>query len=127
MIDHIAIGPGGIFVIDSPVLAATGTDGILATVPEAAISAANQLADAIRQIVPPLTRQYVVPVLAYVASAPMSIARGPVQVCTTSMLQRVIESRTDREDGVLIRARLPHGDVRRFARFLDDEYREGQV
>jgi hypothetical protein len=94
VIDHIAIGPGGIFVIDSHVLDATGTDGILASVPEAAISAANQLADAIRQIVPPLTRQYVVPVLAYVASAPMSIARGPVQVCTTSMLQRVIESRT---------------------------------
>jgi GTPase len=38
-----------------------------------------------------------------------------------------IESRTDREDGVLIRARLPQRDVRRFARFLDDEYREGQV
>jgi hypothetical protein len=94
VIDHIAIGPGGIFVIDSHVLDATGTDGILASVPEAAISAANQLADAIRQIVPPLTRQYVVPVLAYVANAPMSIARGPVQVCTTSMLQRVIESRT---------------------------------
>jgi GTP-binding protein HflX len=29
-----------------------------------------------------------------------------------------IESRTDREDGVLIRARLPERDVRRFARFL---------
>jgi len=29
-----------------------------------------------------------------------------------------IESRTDREDGVLIRARLPQRDVRRFARFL---------
>ena len=29
-----------------------------------------------------------------------------------------IESRTDREDGVLIRARLPGRDVRRFARFL---------
>ena len=29
-----------------------------------------------------------------------------------------IESRADREDGVLIRARLPHRDVRRFARFL---------
>jgi GTPase len=38
-----------------------------------------------------------------------------------------IESRTDREDGVLIRARLPERDVRRFARFLDDEHREGQV
>jgi GTP-binding protein HflX len=38
-----------------------------------------------------------------------------------------IESRTDREDGVLIRARLPQRDVRRFARFLDDEYREGQA
>ncbi|HZO62534.1 MAG TPA: GTPase HflX [Gaiellaceae bacterium] len=30
-----------------------------------------------------------------------------------------IESRTDREDGVLIRARLPQRDVRRFARFLE--------
>jgi GTP-binding protein HflX len=29
-----------------------------------------------------------------------------------------IETRTDREDGVLIRARLPQRDVRRFARFL---------
>ncbi len=29
-----------------------------------------------------------------------------------------IESRTDREDGVLIRARLPERDIRRFARFL---------
>jgi len=29
-----------------------------------------------------------------------------------------IESRSDREDGVLIRARLPERDVRRFARFL---------
>jgi GTP-binding protein HflX len=29
-----------------------------------------------------------------------------------------IDSRTDREDGVLIRARLPARDVRRFARFL---------
>jgi GTP-binding protein HflX len=29
-----------------------------------------------------------------------------------------IESRTDREDGVLIQARLPERDVRRFARFL---------
>jgi GTP-binding protein HflX len=29
-----------------------------------------------------------------------------------------IESRTDREDGVLIRARLPQRDVRRYARFL---------
>jgi GTP-binding protein HflX len=29
-----------------------------------------------------------------------------------------IESRTDREDGVLIRARLPERDVRRFARFV---------
>jgi GTPase len=29
-----------------------------------------------------------------------------------------IESRTDREDGVLIRARLPQREVRRFARFL---------
>ncbi len=29
-----------------------------------------------------------------------------------------IESRTDREDGVLIRARLPEREVRRFARFL---------
>jgi GTP-binding protein HflX len=29
-----------------------------------------------------------------------------------------IEARTDREDGVLIRARLPERDVRRFARFL---------
>ena len=29
-----------------------------------------------------------------------------------------IESRIDREDGVLIRARLPERDVRRFARFL---------
>jgi GTP-binding protein HflX len=29
-----------------------------------------------------------------------------------------IEARTDREDGVLIRARLPQRDVRRFARFL---------
>jgi GTPase len=39
-----------------------------------------------------------------------------------------IESRTDREDGVLIRARLPERDVRRFARFLDDdEHREGLV
>ncbi len=37
-----------------------------------------------------------------------------------------IESRTDREDGVLIRARLPERDVRRFARFVD-EHREGQV
>jgi hypothetical protein len=94
VIDHIAIGPGGIFVIDSHVLDATGTDVHLASVPEAAIVAANHLADAVRQLVPPLTRQYVVPVLAYVASAPMSIARGPVQVCTTSMLQRVIASRT---------------------------------
>jgi GTP-binding protein HflX len=34
-----------------------------------------------------------------------------------------IESRTDREDGVLIRARLPERDVRRFARFLVDETR----
>jgi GTP-binding protein HflX len=34
-----------------------------------------------------------------------------------------IESRTDREDGVLIRARLPERDVRRFARFLVDEPR----
>ena len=32
-----------------------------------------------------------------------------------------IESRTDREDGVLIRARLPERDVRRFARFLDGD------
>jgi GTP-binding protein HflX len=39
-----------------------------------------------------------------------------------------IESRTDREDGVLIRARLPKRDVRRFARFVDDdEHREGLV
>jgi GTPase len=37
-----------------------------------------------------------------------------------------IESRSDREDGVLIRARLPERDVRRFARFID-EHREGQV
>ena len=29
-----------------------------------------------------------------------------------------IESREDREDGVLIRARLPERDVKRFARFL---------
>jgi GTP-binding protein HflX len=29
-----------------------------------------------------------------------------------------IESRSDREDGVLIRARLPERDIRRFARFL---------
>ena len=29
-----------------------------------------------------------------------------------------IESRSDREDGVLIRARLPERDLRRFARFL---------
>ena len=29
-----------------------------------------------------------------------------------------IESRKDREDGVLIRARLPARDIRRFARFL---------
>jgi GTP-binding protein HflX len=29
-----------------------------------------------------------------------------------------IESRSDREDGVLIRARLPERDVRRFAPFL---------
>jgi GTP-binding protein HflX len=34
-----------------------------------------------------------------------------------------IESRTDREDGVLIRARLPERDVRRFARFLVAEPR----
>jgi GTPase len=34
-----------------------------------------------------------------------------------------IESRTDREDGVLIRARLPERDVRRFARFLVAEHR----
>ena len=32
-----------------------------------------------------------------------------------------IESRTDREDGVLIRARLPDRDIRRFARFLVPE------
>jgi GTP-binding protein HflX len=38
-----------------------------------------------------------------------------------------IESRTDREDGVLIRARLPRRDVHRFARFLDDEDREGRA
>jgi GTP-binding protein HflX len=37
-----------------------------------------------------------------------------------------IESRTDREDGVLIRARLPERDVRRFARFVV-EHREGLV
>jgi len=37
-----------------------------------------------------------------------------------------IESRTDREDGVLIRARLPERDVRRFARFVG-EHGEGQV
>jgi GTP-binding protein HflX len=37
-----------------------------------------------------------------------------------------IESRTDREDGVLIRARLPERDVLLFARFVD-EHREGQV
>jgi GTP-binding protein HflX len=34
-----------------------------------------------------------------------------------------IESRTDREDGVLIRARLPERDLRRFARFLVAESR----
>ncbi len=34
-----------------------------------------------------------------------------------------IESRTDREDGVLIQARLPERDVRRFARFLVAEPR----
>jgi GTP-binding protein HflX len=29
-----------------------------------------------------------------------------------------IEERTDRDDGVLVRARLPHREVRRFARYL---------
>jgi hypothetical protein len=94
-IDHITIGPGGIFVIDSHVVDAAGAAGQLSgtgSVSDATVAAANQLADAVRQLLPPLTRQYVVPVLAYVASAPMSISRGPVQICTTSMLQRVIES-----------------------------------
>jgi hypothetical protein len=29
-----------------------------------------------------------------------------------------IDERTDTDDGVLVRARLPHRDVRRFARYL---------
>jgi hypothetical protein len=94
-VDHLAIGPGGIFVIDDHLLDAAGAGNPPpgGSVSAAAVDVANELADAVRQLLPPLTRQYVVPVLTYVAVVPVSIARGPVQICTTSMLRRVIESR----------------------------------
>jgi hypothetical protein len=92
VIDHLAVGPGGIFVIDArswtPSLSST-----LGPEQDAIISASGALATQVRMLLPPLARQYVVPLLTYVDASPMSMLRGSIQICTTSMLQGVITSR----------------------------------
>lgn len=88
-IDHLAVGPGGIFVIDAHSWTPT-TD---AADQNAALSAVGALANSIRTLLPPLTRQYVVPLMTYLDASPMSMLRGSIQICTTSMLQGVITSR----------------------------------
>ena len=96
-IDHLAVGPGGIFVIDSHSLeaaaASSGVSPSSGVVPPELLNDAHQIADGLRGLLPPLSRQYVVCVLSYVDLSPMSMAKGPVQICTTSMLQRVVETR----------------------------------
>jgi hypothetical protein len=94
-IDHIAIGPGGIFAIDSHSFASSGPDfSVISDANQPAkLAAAKAVADTIRALLPPLTRHYVVSVIAYVDHSPMSMSRGPIQICTTSMLHRVVTAR----------------------------------
>jgi hypothetical protein len=76
MIDHITIGPGGIFAIDSHSLAGMGPDfSVISDANQPAkLAAAQAVADAIRSLLPPLSRQFVIPVIAYVDQSPMSMS-----------------------------------------------------
>jgi hypothetical protein len=97
-IDHIVIGPAGVFIIDSKNWSGTTAlrGGLLrqngydrTKVVAAAIEATN----AVRSVVPSLASQAFVPVLCFVGDTPISGSIGEVLICNAEALQGLLTSR----------------------------------
>lgn len=97
-IDHIVIGPTGVFIIDSKnwsgatalrggVLRQNGYDRTKA------VTAVIEATNAVRSVVPSLAPQAFVPVLCFVGNTPISGSIGEVVVCNTENLLGLLTSR----------------------------------
>ena len=95
-VDHVAVGPGGIFVIDSKnwsgrvdvrdsVLRQNGYQR------EATVASAAEAAIAVSLVVPDLTQQLAVPVLCFVREDPIQGWARDVMVCSTSNITAMLE------------------------------------
>lgn len=97
VIDHVAVGPGGIIVITT-----VHWIGAVAVVagriqrngrPSAAQDGCEAAAAAVRGVLPADLHQYVVPALAIVTDEPIDVLAGGVLTCSTTRLEAVLDRR----------------------------------
>jgi hypothetical protein len=97
-VDHIVVGPGGVFVIDSKNWSVTPQvrAGVLVAGGrrrEREVAAAAEAAIAVSAVVPVEHRDVVVPVICFVSDAPVAgVARG-VLVCSTATVEQMLRTR----------------------------------
>jgi hypothetical protein len=97
-IDHVVMGPAGVFVIDSKNWsgAITVTGDVLRQngySRAAALDGVRAATDAIRGLVPSLGADAFVPVLCLTRETPIKYAAGGVAICTTATLAELITER----------------------------------
>lgn len=97
-VDHVVVGPGGVFVIDSKnwsgrvevrdkVLRQNGYQR------ETTVASAAEAAIAVSLVIPDLSQRLAVPVLCFVREAPLSGWARDVMVCSTSNIADMLTSR----------------------------------
>ncbi|MFC6287593.1 nuclease-related domain-containing protein [Nocardioides sp. GCM10027113] len=97
-VDHIAVGPPGVFVVDTKNWPGdiTVRDGVLRQGGRAratAVAAVRDAAAEVAALVPSLARDAVHPVLCFVSDGPLSGRAGEVLVCSTSNVVATLATR----------------------------------
>lgn len=97
-IDHVVVGPAGVFVVDSKNWSGTirVTDGVLrqdGRPRDRAVHGAADAANAVTALLPPYARTCVHPVLCFAAGQDVAGRSGRVMVCSTARVAELLTTR----------------------------------